>query len=336
LTASTVNGKEKRVRSGAQTLTLLSSHRNCLILRALAEGPKRQIELRRAAGSPAQTTLRAHLRALEDAGAITKQRRNAFPGALEYELEKPGGDLLAVASVLERWLADAPGGSLAPSHDAAKAAVKALVGGWSTPILRALAARPVSLTELDKVVAELNYPSLERRLTAMRLAGLVEALPANGRGTPYAATDWTRQAVAPIAAAIHWERRNAPDRTPAIGHLEAETGLLLAIPLLQLPTDLSGECRMAVEIPNGAEPRLAGVTVDVRAGRIDGLTSRLGGKPNAWASGSAAAWLRTVIEADSDSLELGGDCALALALLEGLHRRLFGRSLRTPNVSKEN
>jgi DNA-binding HxlR family transcriptional regulator len=317
-------------------LTLLSSHRNCLILRALAEGPKRQIELRRAAGSPAQTTLRAHLRALEDVGAITKRRRNAFPGALEYELEKPGGELLFVATILERWLAAAPEEPLEPDSDAAKAAVKALIGGWSTPMLRGLAARPASLTELDRAIVEFNYPSLERRLTAMRLVGLVEALPANGRGTPYAVTDWARLAVGPIASAIRWERHRIPERAAAIGQLEVETGLLLAVPLLRLPTDVSGECRIAVEISNGAEPRLAGVTVEVRAGRIRSLAPRLGGKPKAWASGSPAAWLRTVIEADSDGLELGGDSALARTLLDGLHRTLFRPSSADLRRSQRN
>jgi DNA-binding HxlR family transcriptional regulator len=330
LTASTVNGSGKRARSGAQTLTLLSSHRNRLVLQALAGGPKRQIDLRRAAGSPAQTTLRGHLKELEDNGAIAKRRRNAFPGALEYELEKPGRGLLFVATVLESWLSHAPKEPLQPGGDTAKAAIKALVGGWSTTMLRALAARPVSLTELDSVIADLNYPSLERRLTAMRHAGLVEALPANGRGTPYTITDWARRAMAPLSSAIHWERRNAPDRTPTVGKLDAEATFLLAIPLLRLAKDLSGGCRMAVEMPNGSGPRFAGVTVEVRAGKIQALAARLGGKPNAWASGSPLAWLRTVVEADSDGLELGGDGALARALLEGLHRSLFGRGLRVP------
>ena len=42
-------------------------------------------------------------------------------------------------------------------------------------MMRALAARPMSLTELDSGITELSYPALERRLSSMRIAGLVEA-----------------------------------------------------------------------------------------------------------------------------------------------------------------
>jgi DNA-binding HxlR family transcriptional regulator len=316
------------VRSGAHTLALLSAHRNCTILRALDEGPKRQMDLRCATGSPAQTTLRAHLKALEDVGAIAKQRRNAFPGNLEYELEKPGRELLFVANVLERWLSRSPDVPLGLGSDAARAAIKALVEGWSTAMLRALAARPLSLTDLDRVIGDLNYPSLERRLAAMRLAGLVEAMPGNGRGTPYGVTAWLRQAVAPLAAATRWERRHLPDRTAAPGRLDAEAAFLLAVPLLRLPTDVSGGCRLTMEITNGGgKQRLAGVLVELEAGRARSCTSKLEGSPNAWATGSLTAWLSAVIEADSDRLELGGDCALARGVVDGLHGTLFGRGV---------
>jgi DNA-binding HxlR family transcriptional regulator len=337
LTANTVNGGGNRARSGAQTLALLSAHRNFLILRSLADGPKRQVELRRVTGSPAQTTLRAHLRGLEDLGAIAKRRRSTFPGTLEYELEKPGGELLFVADSLERWLAGAPKLPLGLGGDSAKAAIKALVEGWSTSMLRALAARPLSLTELDQVIAEHNYPSLERRLGGMRLAGLVEALPANGRGTPYAVSEWARRAIAPLTAAARWECRHAADRTAAIGRLDAEAAFLLATPLVRLAAELSGGCRLAVEIPNGAELRLAGAVVEVDAGRVRSCTSRLQGHPEAWVSGSAAAWMSAIIEADTDRLELGGDGRLARAVVDGLSRTLFASGTsRTPFVSEKN
>jgi DNA-binding HxlR family transcriptional regulator len=325
------------VRSGAQTLTLLSTHRNVLVLRALAEGSQRQGELRRVTGLPAQTTLRATLKGLEGIGAIVKCRRNAFPGTLDYELEKPGEELLFVAAALERWLGAAPGGPLTLGGDASKAAIKALAEGWSSSMLRALAAKPLSLTELDRVIADLNYPSLERRLGALRLAGLVEALPANGRGTPYAVTECLRRGMAPLVAAIRWERRHAPDRTAPLGRLDVEAGFLLTLPMLPLPADVSGQCRLAVELPNGAKRLLAGVIVELKAGRVSSCTSRLEGHPAAWISGPPSAWLEAVIDADADGLELGGDCGLARSLLDGLHTTLFrGQMQATPPVSKQN
>jgi DNA-binding HxlR family transcriptional regulator len=200
LATSSVNGSEIGARSGAQTLVLLAAPLNVSILRALAEGPRQQSELRQAAGSPAQTTLRAQLRHLVEIGAVEMQRRNDFPGALDYELTAAGGGLLDVLLVLEAWLEKAHP-PLTLGGNEAKAAVKALAEGWSTTMLWALAGGPLSLTELDRAIGAVSYPSLERRLSALRLAALVKPAPNRGRGTPYAVTDWLRQAVAPLTAA---------------------------------------------------------------------------------------------------------------------------------------
>jgi DNA-binding HxlR family transcriptional regulator len=304
---------------------MLAAPLNVPILLALADGPRQQAELRRSTGLPAQTTLRAQLKRLGEIGAIEKHRHNSFPGVLKYELTASGRELVFVASVLERWLEEAPDGPLPIGGNGARAAVKALAQGWSTTMLRALAARPLSLTELDGVITSLSYPSLERRLAALRLAGLIEAgrRTAAARGTPYAITRWLRRGVAPVVVAARWERRNLPDTTAPIAYLDAETAFLLAAPLLQAPEELRGSCRLAAEIQNGRKRRLAGVIVTVEGGAIESCTTSLDGKANAWALGSAAAWLDTVIEGDADGLELGGDGGLARALLEGLHAALF-------------
>ena len=59
---------------------------------------------------------------------------------------------------------NAPEGPLALGSSTAKSAIKALVEGWGTNMIRALAARPLSLTELNGLISGLSYPSLERRL----------------------------------------------------------------------------------------------------------------------------------------------------------------------------
>lgn len=307
---------------------MLSSPLNSTLLRALADGPKRQVDLRRAASSPAHTTLRAHLRALSEIGTVVKHRRNRFPGVLEFELTEAGEDLLVVLGTVHRWLKDAPGAPLELGTPAAKSAIKALADGWSTTILRALASGPLSLTELDHIIAALSYPSLERRMGAMRLASQIEARPSNGRGTPYAVTRWLRKGVAPLASAARWERRHLGSKALPLTPLDAETAFLLAVPLLQLPDDLSGSCRMAVEIPNGSNPLLAGVFVEVQMGEVASCATRLRGNPDAWASGSTDAWFAALIESDSDGLELGGDGSLARTFLRGLHRSLFGQSAK--------
>ncbi|HEX9968018.1 MAG TPA: winged helix-turn-helix transcriptional regulator [Solirubrobacterales bacterium] len=326
MTATGVNGDGETARSGARALSLLASPLNGTVLQKLAGGPKRLVDLRRETGSPAQTTLRAHLRELEAAGAIEKRRRDRFPGVLEYELTGSGKDLLFVVAAVEHWLREAPGGQLDFGGTEGKAAIKSLIEAWSSTMLRALAARPLSLTELDRIIAGLSYPSLERRLGAMRLTGQVEACDGNGKGTPYAPTAWLRRGIAPLAAAAQWERRHLPEDSVPIARIDVEAALLLVLPLLDLPGDLTGSCRLGVEMSDGKDRRLVGAMAHVDGGQLDGCSVRLDRDADAWVTGPTSAWLRGVIEEDTDGLELGGDQRLARALVEGLHGALFGSS----------
>lgn len=322
MAANTVNGSGNGARPGAQTLTLLAAPLNVSILRALAARPMQQIDLRRESGAPAPTTLRAQLKQLIDLGAVEKRHRNRFPGALEYELAAAGHSLLAVADVLEQWLGQAPEGPLTINGQAARAVVKALTEAWSATMLRALASGAFSLTDLDRMIGAFNYPSLERRLRSMRLAGLVEARSGDGRATPYTVTEWLRRGVAPLAAAIRWERRHLPQLIAPVGRIDAETLFLLAVPMLRLPERLSGTCRIAAELPGDQRKRLAGVMVELMDGRVAAYTTDLRGTPDAWAVGSTMAWIAAMLERDTDQLELGGDCGLAAALVEGLGETL--------------
>jgi DNA-binding HxlR family transcriptional regulator len=310
-------------RTGTRVLTVLAAPLNALVLSKLTQGPRRLVELRRETGS-AQTTLRAHLKELSEVGAIAKRRLHPFPSVREYLLTNGAGtDLRFVATTLEAWLASAPRKPLRLGSEEARAAVKALAEGWSSMILRSLAAGPQTLAEIDAAIESLSCQSLERRLAALRLAGLVEGKQAQGRSTPYEVTEWLRQGTAPLAAAIRWERRHLADVTAPIMPVDAEAGFLLSMPLLSLPAELSGSCRLGVEFPDGAERRLVGVTVDVEAGQIVSCTTRLESSPGAWATGSPAAWLRVAIEANPNRLELGGNQRLVRALVDGLNQALF-------------
>lgn len=328
-------GRDEDERAGAFALLLLSAPLKAEVLLALRAGPRPLIELRRAVGSPPQTTLRGHLRTLAEVGAVERLRQSDFPGSVEYALTAPGHDLLRVADVLAAWLDRSPDGGIELGTLAARSAIKALVSGWSSAIVRALAGRSLSLTELNRLISSLNYPSLERRLGALRLAGQIEARPGPMRGTPYGASEWLRRSVAPIAAAMRWERRHLPAATPPVGRIDAEAALLLAVPLLTVPSELSGICRLAVAIGNGAgERRLAGVMVEVRNGAVRSCTSRLEGRADAWATGALRGWVGAIVDDQASALEIGGERALALALVEGLHGTLFrGRVCAGPSAA---
>ncbi len=327
MTISQVKGKaESQARAGEYALSLLAAPLNVTILRALSEEPKSLADLRRGAGAPPQTTMRKHLAALAEAGILVKEREGGFPGVVSYALCKPGIELVGVARVVESWLAVAPEGPIELGTVAAKSTIKALVDGWSTTLLRALAARPLSLTELDSLIAGVSYPSLERRLVALRISGQVEATPGRGRGTPYAVTDWLRRAVAPLVTAACWERRNLAERTTPVGRIDIETAFLLTLPLLRLAPDLSGLCRLAVGSANGSERRVVGVLTGIEEGRIAHCRARLEGEATAWASGSVASWFRAVRDGHLGRLEAGGDRPLVSAILDGLHAELAAPS----------
>jgi DNA-binding HxlR family transcriptional regulator len=314
------------MRAGCQALSLLAAPLNVQVLRALdgAPGGVPLAELRQAVGSPPQTTMRTHLRSLSALGIVAGERRGAFPGPVDYRLERAGTDLLCLARVVDAWLGRGELELQALGDSRAKSSVKALVDGWSSSLVWALAARPLALTDLNRLITALNYPALERRLSAMRVAGLVEPFPTTGRSTPYAATDRLRQAMGPLAAAVRWEQTHLGPEAPAIAKIDVEAALLLAVPSLQLPSDLSGHCRLVVELPGGGEERLAGVMVEIGQGQVASCVAALGGKATAWASGSPSAWLEAMLDKDLRRLEVGGDVSLARSVVEGIPTALYG------------
>jgi len=188
-------------------------------------------------------------------------------------------------------------------------------------MVRALAARPLSLTELDRLLSGVNYPALERRLAAMRLSG--QAIPAPGRAgsTPYQVSPWLREAIAPLIAAANWERRHTPSGREPLGRLDVEAIFLLAAPLLDLPAGVEGTCRLVVDVSNGRQHTLAGAVVAVERGRTISCTSDLRADVSSTAAGTAAAWLEALGGGDQLGLDLEGDGELAEALIDALRRR---------------
>lgn len=310
-------------RSGSHALTLLSTPLNGTILEQLFDHPMRLAELQRDNGSAPQSTMRAHLRGLERGGVMTKRKRKGSSGAIDFMLTDAGHDLLAVVVALKHWLLLAPGGPLTFGSGASYSAIKALEGSWSSSMLGLLVGGSCSLSELGRSIDSVSYPSLDRRLTAMRRAGQVEACPTEARGTPYKLTEWLQQGVVPLAAAVRWERTHFADDTTATTRLDTETAFLLALPLLRMKATLAGSCRMAVEI-NDEDGPLCGAVALVKKGRVASSTGGAHGSADSWATGSIAAWAQAIVGGGTVDIELGGDKRLADGLLDGLHKVLFG------------
>jgi DNA-binding HxlR family transcriptional regulator len=312
------------MRVGARVLGLLAVPLNGMIVRALGDGPMFQADLRSELGNPAETTLRGHLVRLEELGAVRRKMRVDGTSSVRSELTEKGVDLLAATRALEDWLSRAPQGPVQLGTVQAKGAVKALLGGWDSTLLRALAARPLTLTQLDRLIGAFSYPALERRLTAMRSTGLAESTANNG-GTPYTVTPWTRQGVGPIIAAALFERLHFED-VPMSNSIDIEAAFLLATPISTLPPDADGVCSLVAETGNGSQTsngRHAGVEVAVDRGRIESCVTRLEPNPRNWAMGSTIAWLEALVHGRPRQLRIGGDRRLALSLIQGMHEQLF-------------
>jgi DNA-binding HxlR family transcriptional regulator len=278
-------------------------------------------ELLKELGGPSQTTLRGRLTDLVALDAVAK-RGGGMPYSVENELTPDvGRDLLQVVEALAVWLSRAPAGPIPLGSVAAKGAIKALVGGWESTMLRAFAARPLSLTQLDRLIVLLSYPSLERRLSALRVTGLVEPVP-NGARAPYAVSRWGREAVGPISAAARFERIHMLETATRLTPIDVEAAFLLATPIARLPRHTDGFCQLAAETDRESQ-RLAGVNVAVDRGTVVECVARLDPMPRNRALGDADAWLHAMVLRDPSPLRIRGDEDLSHRLVLGVHDALF-------------
>jgi DNA-binding HxlR family transcriptional regulator len=309
-------------------LSLIAGRLSVPVLRAHLYEPLRFHDLNERISGAAQTTLRGRVGNLRGIGALERHVRGGMPYTVENELTDVGRSMLAVADIVEAWLTRAPQGPIALGSERAKNAIRALIGGWGSTMLRALAARPLSLTELSSMIGHLSYPSLERRLSAMRAARLVEPRPSGRGAKPYAVTDWTRQAVAPLMAASRCECDHLSDITESLGRIDIEAALLLSVPLVDLQIYRDGACLLVVDTGIGKElepkGRIANVHVEVEEGSIASCVSRLEQDPRTWALGTVDSWVDVILEGKSDCLRIGGESpTLARAVVENIYTALL-------------
>lgn len=84
-------------------MVLLSGRWRALILYYLAQGPMRFNALRRANAGISQQMLTHELRALEEAGVITRTAYAEVPPRVEYALSEAGERLMPVIGALSAW-----------------------------------------------------------------------------------------------------------------------------------------------------------------------------------------------------------------------------------------
>jgi DNA-binding HxlR family transcriptional regulator len=242
----------------------------------------------------------------------------------EYRVTSGGREALFVGFVVERWLQSAPRGPMQLDSRQAEMAVAALADGWSTAVMHALAREPLTFDELFAQAEGLGRRALKRQLAAMKAAGQVEEHVDDALGSIYAITDWLRAGIAPLIASARLERREPKEGMAPIDALDVEAGFRCSLHFVELPKELSGTCRLGINLEDDESGRLTGVTATIDQGQVISCKAGLEGPADAWAAGPAVDWLDTVVEPDAHRVRTGGDKWLARAVLNSLHSALFG------------
>ncbi len=313
---------EFRARAGTLTLLFMTSEESReellgLLERALQGGLLGEIDQ---AELEEELEDRGHERPAE--GPMARVDVSEFIGPHASMKTTSKGELfLAVGLVLERWLRSCPDGPLRIGPEGADP-LAALVCCWSATVTHALATEPVTLPELAAAVP-LDDETTEEHLDALLRNGLAEA--DGGGGEPrYTPTAWLREGIAPLAAAARAETLFPEEDVDPPDILDVEASFQLTLPLLQLPPDLRGTCRLGVQIPGGP-PLIAGATAQVEGGYVVTSSTLLEQEPETWATGTPRDWLDTLIDPAAARVEAGGDVELAKILVESLHEKLFGK-----------
>src|SRR5829696_8757182 len=87
----------------ARALDLVGDKWTLLIIRDLAAGPRRFVELQRVLPGISTEQLRSRLNRMVADGLLTRQRYREVPPRVDYELTERARDLMPVLGALARW-----------------------------------------------------------------------------------------------------------------------------------------------------------------------------------------------------------------------------------------
>lgn len=312
-----------RLHAGGRALLVLADPVSVSILLHLGSGPLESAELLERICFASRSTYFERMRDMEELSLVSRIRQPDVPPTVECRLSSHGERLLPVAARLDVWLAQAPSGPLKLGEAYAGGTVKALAVAWGSTLLRWLAERPRSLTELERLVHVFGYRKLERILRDLTAAGLIERAPVEGRLNPYCVTDWARWAANLLTAAMRWERDEIPSQSAVVSSIEAEGVMLLGLPMIELPASAGGTCALLVDAYDSAEC-LGGAVVRLLDGHPASWEAVGDSDPDAieagadcWVRGTTLAWLGAHSDASRD-FEVGGDAYLAEKVMAGL------------------
>ena len=131
-----------------------------LIIRDLAAGPRRFVELQRVLPGISTEQLRSRLNRMVADGLLTRQRYREVPPRVDYELTERSRELMPVVGALARWGYDWTWTAPRPGEDINIGAVFRLAPGMIEP--------PPGVEGTVELIVEGDEPERHYRLTASR------------------------------------------------------------------------------------------------------------------------------------------------------------------------
>ena len=304
---------EAGLRAGALTVGLLSEAINVQIMRAMSGGFN---ALNIPEDYKGEALPHRHVEPHERVDPAAEQK---------YVLSPAGRARLPTADAIELWLLKAPRGPLAYEDRRAKRAIELVSEAWGRGLVHAFAAGPTGTAD---AIARGEMPSraAKRLLAKLHRAGLAEVVPGPGGAQLHAPTEWLRRAVGPLMPAARVESGDRPAGARRVDALDVEAAMQLAMPLVRLGDEARGTCRLVVRLGPAGRRYPAGVTVDVREGRILSCESELESDADAEAVGELGAWFSALIDQRPKRLKFEGDRRLARDLVAAAGRTLFDES----------
>jgi DNA-binding HxlR family transcriptional regulator len=139
----------------ARALDLVGDKWTLLIIRDLAAGPRRFVELQRVLPGISTEQLRSRLNRMVADGLLTRQRYREVPPRVDYELTERSRELMPVLGALARWGYDWTWSAPRPGEDVNIGAIFRLAPGMLEP--------PAGVTGVVELVVDARGDIPERR-----------------------------------------------------------------------------------------------------------------------------------------------------------------------------
>jgi DNA-binding HxlR family transcriptional regulator len=150
----------------ARALDLVGDKWTLLIIRDLAAGPRRFVELQRVLPGISTEQLRSRLNRMVADGLLTRQRYREVPPRVDYELTERSRELMPVLGALARWGYDWTWSAPRPGEDVNVGAIFRLAPGMLAP--------PEDLTGTVELVVDARGDLPERHFQLIFSGGQVE------------------------------------------------------------------------------------------------------------------------------------------------------------------